>query len=343
MTTGNLGSIYMQKKEYETAIKYFEIDARISKGINYSSYYNAIVATAECYFILKKYNITIETLDILNDLPKTQKTSPEPNAILKRYELYMESYSQLSKSKESIHYMRKYNHLKDSLSQKDLQSFKLHESISKYKISGIQKDLELSTSKLELIESKKHRLNLFIMFLIILLTLIIIVVVAYLKRQKGKKEIQKLKLESTSLELINKKKDLSTVVSNLTFIRRFIDDSMNKIKAMHKEKPETVKQEINLLLQDFKRFKNSDNTLAILQSDLETINSEFFSKLERLFPELTLNERELCGLFLLKITSKDIAAIRNVTPNAIKKARQRLRSKLPITEKEDLVSFLQNL
>lgn len=343
LATGNLGAVYMKKKEYKTAIEYFNIDANISKDKNISSFYNAIVATAECYYLLKQYAKSISKLDELNSLSNEQKKNIEWSSVLKRHELYMDSYAELNNNKSSIYHMRKLNHLKDSASQKDFQLVLLHKNISDYKISGIQKDLELSSSKIELIESRKQNLNALILILIILFFLVSIIIVAYLNRQKKIKEIQRLKHEVTALELDNKKKDLSNVASSLSFIRSFIDDALDKIKNIHKQPTENIKHEVDTLLKDFKRFQNSDNSLAVLQTDIEIINTEFFSKLEKKHPELTQNERELCGMFLLNMTSKDIAIIRNISPNAVKKARQRLRKKLPISDKDDLISFLQKI
>ncbi|WP_157811716.1 helix-turn-helix transcriptional regulator [Tenacibaculum sp. SZ-18] len=45
-------------------------------------------------------------------------------------------------------------------------------------------------------------------------------------------------------------------------------------------------------------------------------------------------------LLRLNLTSKEIAEILNVTPDSVRVARYRLRKKLPISPKEDLVNFM---
>jgi DNA-binding CsgD family transcriptional regulator len=73
------------------------------------------------------------------------------------------------------------------------------------------------------------------------------------------------------------------------------------------------------------------------------VNLTFFKTLGEKFPLLTENEKEVCGLIVLKLSSKDIASIRNITPNAVKKARQKIRQKLPITADQNLTLFLDNV
>ena len=66
----------------------------------------------------------------------------------------------------------------------------------------------------------------------------------------------------------------------------------------------------------------------------------FFETLGNTYPLLTKHEKEICGLLVLNFSSKDIAQLRHVNPNAIKKARQSIRKKLPIEPHQDLLEFL---
>ena len=149
--------------------------------------------------------------------------------------------------------------------------------------------------------------------------------------------------ELISAELNSKKKDLNNVVTNLSYKRKFIDEVQNKLKELQQNPDEQLGENVTLLMREFTNYKNADKNVEVLQADIDRVNLSFFNKLGEKFPLLTENEKELCGLFILKLSSKDIAILRNVTPNAIKKARQRIRKKLPIAESEKITKFLDQL
>jgi DNA-binding CsgD family transcriptional regulator len=343
LAMGNIGAVYMFKKDYKTALRYLKIDAELNWNRDLTSYYNALNSQSECYYFLEDYKSSIKTLDGLKKFKSNDLKKIGSHSVLKTYKLYMDSYAKLNQSALSLEYMNKYFNLKDSISLDKLTYESLYKEVFNYKLSNIQKDLEVSNTKIELIEAKKQRVNFSTYLLIIFILLILVIIIAYFNRQRRNSQIQRLNTELMVLEIANKKKDLNNVASNLSFIRKFIDEALEKIKNIQKATPENIKSEIISLSHEFKRFKNSDENLAVLQTDFEKTNSQFFSELEKQFPELTQNERELCGMLLLKLSTKDIASFRNVTPNAVKKARQRLRKKLPLSEKESITKFLENL
>ena len=77
---------------------------------------------------------------------------------------------------------------------------------------------------------------------------------------------------------------------------------------------------------------------------LQQIHNGFYDRLNQRFPNLTINERRICALLQLDLTSKEISDITGQTVRAVNLARIRLRKKLGIshTDKE-LFDFLANL
>lgn len=70
-------------------------------------------------------------------------------------------------------------------------------------------------------------------------------------------------------------------------------------------------------------------------------NSDFYLNLIRDFPSLTTNERRLCTLLNLNMSTKEISQMTHQTPHSIKIARSRLRAKLGITgDKMTIQEFL---
>ena len=66
-------------------------------------------------------------------------------------------------------------------------------------------------------------------------------------------------------------------------------------------------------------------------------------KLNERFPDLTINDKRLCALLAIDLSTKDIAAIINISPESVKKSRYRLRKKLQLETEDGLSEFLKNL
>jgi DNA-binding CsgD family transcriptional regulator len=73
------------------------------------------------------------------------------------------------------------------------------------------------------------------------------------------------------------------------------------------------------------------------------VHSDFYKKLNELYPNLTPSELKLCAFLRLNMSSKDIAAITFLSINGINIARHRLRKKLNIDQDENLITFLSSL
>ncbi|WP_025665760.1 helix-turn-helix transcriptional regulator [Aquimarina megaterium] len=73
------------------------------------------------------------------------------------------------------------------------------------------------------------------------------------------------------------------------------------------------------------------------------INQSFESKLEILYPELTPHEREVCTLFSLQLSMKEIMKIRNLSLNAIQLIRKQIREKMNIPIEIELEKFIREL
>ena len=54
------------------------------------------------------------------------------------------------------------------------------------------------------------------------------------------------------------------------------------------------------------------------------------------------NQLRLCSLIRLKMTSRNIAILQNITHASLNTSRYRLRKKLKLTEDDDLDNFVQN-
>ena len=332
---GNLGQIYYNNKDYKQALIYMKMDAKLTKYQIRESHFNALIGISECYFMMGDYNKSFHVLDSLY-----QKKEIKPHILLSCFRLMAKIKHKLNDEKNSALYLRKYIQLKDSLLDSFKPSKELVYELSRTRFIIIKKDLHLARE-----EEKAQTLIIRIYLISFCLTLLLVMIsiIYFRNRQSRNRKIQELKTELLISDLKYRKKDLSNTLTNLFYKRNFINDVQEKLNTIQKEPEEKLKQNIVSLIREFNVYKNTDKNVELLQKDLSKVNSSFFYKLSLKFPLLTEKDKEFCGLILLNLSSKDIANLRNVTPNAIKKTRQRIRKKLSIQDNQKIETFLKSL
>ncbi len=99
---------------------------------------------------------------------------------------------------------------------------------------------------------------------------------------------------------------------------------------------------INQIISYCKTSKNKINwqELEIL---FEKVHHSFYNKLQIQFPGLTKNEKKICALIKLNLSTKEIAIITNKNIDAIKKAKNRLKAKLKLNKIESLYNTIQSI
>lgn len=88
---------------------------------------------------------------------------------------------------------------------------------------------------------------------------------------------------------------------------------------------------------------NIENERKNFEVYIKDLNKSFYKNLEKKYPGLTDNEKKLCSLLRLKLTSKEIASILNITAKSVEVNRYRLRKKMEIRKDEKLTKMIRKL
>lgn len=142
-------------------------------------------------------------------------------------------------------------------------------------------------------------------------------------------------------EIENNKKELTKNalrLVNYNELSNWVHDKLNTITSENEEDIQTI----NEIKSKIKISENS-NLWQEFEVVFELVNSDFFESLTNKFPNISLNEKKLCALLKLNMSSKDISMITFQSIQAIKKARYRLRKKFELERDDDLVKFIENL
>ena len=161
------------------------------------------------------------------------------------------------------------------------------------------------------------------------------------EKEQEKEQLEEL-IASQNEQLMQQKKEMTSLsiqsVQNENYIER-LNEEMKKllleINVKESEKRKHVKEIISKINQ-----YNAKNNWNEFRFRFENVHDSFFEKLSKRFPDLTTNDQHLCALLRLGLSTKEIAAITFKEVRSIESGRNRLRKKLGLSEKEDLIKFL---
>lgn len=157
-----------------------------------------------------------------------------------------------------------------------------------------------------------------------------------LLRQSEIEKLEKIKIKD---ELKKQKREM---LSSLIFIRNLnteVDKIIQNIDQIH-QKSVITKDDIDKLKNEIINRSNKQIEKINFDSKLIKTHKKFFSDLLNLHPDLSNNELKILAFLRVGLTTKEIADIQNVTIEAVRKARYRVRKKLKLESDESLEQYL---
>lgn len=306
-----LGEILRLDGELDTAHMY------LIKGLNQARNNN-----------LKKYELAAyrELMEV-----KKQQNSPEQAlAFYDRYTLLKDSIFNIEKSKQ-IAYLEFDNELK-------------------------QKDQELKLLKAK--ERTDYLIKLGLAIVILMVS--IIAFITYKTTTKSRQLLQKdqellaskntltqqalenasLKQQELQQQLAFKNKELTSYALNFVQKNELLQQMQEKldlIKGKQVEEREPLLNELNSIV---KRNLSVDKEWEDFKRVFEEVHVGFHAKLMAKHPDLKTNDLKICSLTRLNLNIKETASILGISPESAKTARYRLRKKLELEPKQEIINYL---
>jgi DNA-binding CsgD family transcriptional regulator len=206
---------------------------------------------------------------------------------------------------------------------------------------------------------------------VIILLVIFLIVIAYQffiilrLREKDKLDEHKVSLNRYDAQQVMLENELRSIQESNKKLEKEIDEKEKEQKkiALSIIRKNEILSKLKAEIEKIKskpedKLKYSDlNTLKVLILDnlslekerksldryIKELNESFFQNLEKKYPGLTENEKKLCSLLRLKLTSKEISSILNITPKSVEVSRYRLRKKMKIGKDEKLTKVIRKL
>ncbi|MEQ1743801.1 MAG: hypothetical protein ABMA02_00105 [Saprospiraceae bacterium] len=138
------------------------------------------------------------------------------------------------------------------------------------------------------------------------------------------------------------KRDITTVALHNTQVldnRRQVIERLTEIARQKKNAEESLRAFIT----ELQTQEQVGDRARLVQENIDRANTEFYRTLSARFPALSKSEVELCGYLRVNLSSKDIAALKNVAPASVKMSKNRLRKKLYLGPEADLYAFMHKI
>ncbi|MFP4488533.1 MAG: LuxR C-terminal-related transcriptional regulator, partial [Bacteroidales bacterium] len=161
---------------------------------------------------------------------------------------------------------------------------------------------------------------------------------------KVEKELIRMRNERLRSEMVFKEKELANSTMNILQKNeslRGIKNSMIKIKSL--QDITEVKNQIARLVRKIDRDIDSEDYWKVFEVHLEQVHEAFLKRLSEKHPGLTSRERRLCAYIRMGMTSKEIAALVNISYRAVENNRYRLRQKLNLEAGANLSQYIASL
>jgi len=113
---------------------------------------------------------------------------------------------------------------------------------------------------------------------------------------------------------------------------------LNKLKDFDNISSSDLKS-IDFFVQNELELKS---TRAKLHHDIDKVGGKFFSVIQRKHQNLTEPDLKLATMVVMKLSNKEIAISKNITTESAKTAKNRLKKKLNLSEKDSLEEYLNN-
>jgi len=345
----SLGDFYSDIKDYRQALGYFDKALEKVEVVNTryhgpKFYFLASVyaGIGSAYYFLKNYPDAIEYLtkgyEIASEAGLTSITANAAEKLSYAYEYR-------NQTEKALKFARINQAMKDSLQNMDIIR-KVTERDMQNKFDQLMAEKEFEQALAD--AATKRNKTLYLMIIggsalgLVIFMLLFLLQISKIKGVRLHTVNLQLEKEKLNSQLEYKNKELTT---NVMYLLRknelilMVTDKLKKAKLSFKLENRKLVEDV---IRDLESASKGD-IWKEFELRFQEVHSDFYKKLNEMYPDLSPNELKLCAFLRLNMSTKDIAAITFLSVNSINIARHRLRKRLNIEQDENLITFLSSL
>ncbi|MGB2171073.1 MAG: triple tyrosine motif-containing protein [Flavobacteriaceae bacterium] len=154
---------------------------------------------------------------------------------------------------------------------------------------------------------------------------------------ENQKQLIRIKNEQLQNDIESKNRELA--VATLSTLKRneFLNDLKKELEIIKKE------PKVKKLIKTINAKLNSNDDWEYFEKAFDNADQGFFKKLKNIHPSLTNNDLKLCAYLRLNMSSKEIAPLLNISVHSVEIKRYRLRKKMELTRKQNIVEYIMSV
>jgi len=158
------------------------------------------------------------------------------------------------------------------------------------------------------------------------------------------KEIEKLKSDKLQIKILAKDKELVNNSLQVVKKNKTLNGIISKLKEIDTNiLDDSAKTEFGKLHKSIVKEVNTDKSWKDLEKHIKNVHFDFLKRLKEKYPTISPRELDLSTYLLMNMSTKEIAEIMNISNGGVELARYRLRKKLGLNKKENLIGFLMSI
>ncbi|MCC9063057.1 triple tyrosine motif-containing protein [Flavobacterium piscisymbiosum] len=158
------------------------------------------------------------------------------------------------------------------------------------------------------------------------------------------KEIEKLKSDKLQIKILAKDKELVNNSLQVVKKNKILNGIIHKLKEIDVDAlDDSTKFQVSKLNKSIVKEVNTDKSWKDLEKHIKNVHFEFLKRLKEKYPTISPRELDLSTYLLMNMSTKEIAEIMNISTGGVELARYRLRKKLGLNKKENLIGFLMSI
>ncbi|MFK5854956.1 MAG: transcriptional regulator [Bacteroidota bacterium] len=347
----NMGQISSLKGNTKEAFEYYNKSLELYQGLNNTDdLTELLILMGDEYIKLNDYNKAYTSLDYAFNYA-TQNNQWEQ---IKRSSYGLSKVFENKKEyKESLKYMSIYAQYNDSIIIKRMND-QIFDLQSHFLRDIKEKEIQIKDSEIELLENEQQinnlKQNILILGVIVIIILTIFVVVRLrfkVKKEKlvnlQDKQLHKVQQNLLKVEISSKDNDLINFALHLVQKNKVLKQLKTDLNNLSARDDDELNRKLKELSIHVHQSLQINKEIEEFQHKVDIAYDDFFTKLKAKIPSLTNNEKRLCALLRLNLSTKEISSLNNISIKAVEMGRYRLRKKFDINNKQSLSEYFQNI
>lgn len=149
------------------------------------------------------------------------------------------------------------------------------------------------------------------------------------------------KEQALRFEIEHKNREMTSIALSLAHENEFKQELIEELQKLRSQLPAKNSEValINSIILSIRK-NISSNSWEEFRTYFENVYCKFYSNLEEAYPSLSQNDKRLCAMLKLGMSTKEISLLTCREVKSVESARNRLRKKFSLDPKDNLATFL---